>query len=154
MVETVAEDEAIEEAFAADQIEGIVEQVAQDEAAEVAVAEEPKSRPSSRMPSRPKQPRKRPRDETVAETVETVAASARAAEAEAADAVGAIARKTMEEHRGLTIGRALHDDPPISAGSFHSLVSEDASGTRGRDVGTDRRRDPFARLAVPAMAAC
>jgi len=40
VVETVAEDEAIEEAFAADKVEGIVETVAEDEAAEEAAAAE------------------------------------------------------------------------------------------------------------------
>jgi len=73
VVETVAEDEAIEEAFAADKVEGIVETVAEDEAAEETAAAE-----------------------TIETVVETVAEDEAAEEAAAAETIETIAEETME----------------------------------------------------------
>jgi len=74
VVETVAEDEAIEEAFAADKVEGIVETVAEDEAAEEAAAAE-----------------------TIETVVETVAEDEAIEEAFAADKIDAILETVAED---------------------------------------------------------
>ncbi len=95
VVETVAEDEAIEEAFAADKIEGIVERVAEDEAAEETIAEETIETVVEAVVE-DEVAEEAAADEVIAEIVETVEADEDAEEAAAADAVGAIARKTME----------------------------------------------------------
>ena len=74
VVETVAEDEAIEEAFAADKVEGIVETVAEDEAAEEAAAAE-----------------------TIETVVETVAEDEAIEEAFAADKIEAVVETVAED---------------------------------------------------------
>ena len=106
----VAEDEAIEEAFAADKIEGIVETVAEDEAAEEAAAAE-----------------------TIETVVETVAEDEAAEEAAADETIETIAERPWRRTRRADPARRA--DPTTRrtpAGRFDFLLGPDASGWRRR----------------------
>jgi small subunit ribosomal protein S1 len=96
VVETVAEDEAIEEAFAADKIEGVVETVAEDEAIEEAFAAEAVEAIVETV-AEDEAAEEAIAAETVETIVETVAEDEAAEEAIAAETVETIVETVAED---------------------------------------------------------
>ena len=135
----VAEDEAIEEAFAAEKIEAIVEGVAEDEAAEEAIAAETVETIVEEADDC--------RGSRAEETIETVEAVEAEAAADRGRSGRSHARKTLEKNpRAAAPGRPT--TRPIDGGSFRFLTLREASG-RSFDVGTSRLRTTLAGLAYP-----
>ena len=97
VIETVAEDEAIEDAFAADKVEAIVETVAADEAAEEEAAAETIETVVENVAA-DEAAEEEAAAETIETVVETVIEDELAEEAAADETIETIAEKTMEEN--------------------------------------------------------